>query len=159
MLQVRFTFMQKNLLFPNRFKKLFGWCFYLLFLIGGYLYFTDNMEHLRIQIPNFFGMEGLFIEKGFWIKNYIIDELFTLLIILFGIIHCFSKEKVEDELINTLRIGALTWSFYVNYLLVGIATLIFYDEYYFTFMVANIFTLLILFNLRFHNQLGKHYRS
>ena len=151
--------MKINFLFPNRFKRLTGFCFYLLLLLGGSLFFTDNMDFLSIKVPNFFGMEGLFIEKGFWIKNAVLDELFTVLIIIFGIIHSFSKEKIEDELIIKIRSDAMMWAFYFNYIIVLVSTLILFDTYYLKFMVINIFSLIIFFNLRYHYKLRKHYRS
>ena len=117
------------------------------------------MDFLSIKVPNFFGMEGLFIEKGFWIKNAVLDELFTVLIITFGIIHSFSKEKIEDELIIKIRSDAMMWAFYFNYIIVLVSTLILFDTYYLKFMVINIFSLIIFFNLRYHYKLRKHYRS
>ncbi len=112
----------KNYLFPNRFKNLSGWVFYLSLIIGFILWNTDAFDnYLVIPVPDLFGTvgtDGLFDRGSGWMKNGVLDELFTVLIIVSGLIHSFSKEKVEDELIGKLRLDSLIWSLYINYGLV-----------------------------------------
>ncbi len=150
----------KNYLFSNRFKTLSGWVFYLSLIIGFILWISDTFDdNLVISVPDLFGTSGLFDGGSGWIKNGVLDELFTVLIIISGLIHSFSKEKVEDELIGKLRLDSLIWSLYVNYGLVILATLLIYDMMYFNVLIFNLFTIILFFNLRLRFNLHKHYAS
>ncbi|WP_297764628.1 hypothetical protein [uncultured Muriicola sp.] len=150
----------KNYLFPNRFKTLSGWVFYLSLITGFILWNTDAFDnYLVIPVPDLFGTDGLFDRGSGWMKNGVLDELFTVLIIVSGLIHSFSKEKVEDELIGKLRLDSLIWSLYINYGLVIIATLLIYDIIYFNVLIFNLFTVILFFNLRLRFSLYKHYAS
>ncbi len=61
----------------------------------------------------------------------------------------FSREKIEDEIIGQLRLEALQWSVYVNYLVLAIAIVMLYNEAFFDVMVYNMFTVLVVFIARF----------
>ena len=150
----------KNYLFPNRYKTLSGWVFYISLIIGSALWITDAFDHyLVISVPDLFGTDSLFDGGSGWMKNGILDELFTVLIIISGLIHSFSKEKTEDELISKLRLDSLIWSLYINYGLVILATLLIYDIMYFNVLIFNLFTIILFFNLRLRFNLHKHYTS
>jgi hypothetical protein len=92
-------------------------------------------------------------KNGIWIENGILDGLITVVLIISGIIHSFSKEKMEDEYISSIRLQALTWSIYVNYSLVLIATLTIFGIDYLHVMIIHLFSLIILFNIRFQLKL------
>ena len=98
-------------------------------------------------------------KNGIWIENGILDELITVVLIISGIIHSFSKEKMEDEYISSIRLQALTWSIYVNYSLVLIATLTIFGIDYLHVMIIHLFSLIILFNVRFQLKLRTYYKS
>ena len=150
----------KNYLFSNRYKTLSGWVFYISLIIGSILWITDAFDHyLVISVPDLFGTDSLFDTGNGWMKNGILDELFTVLIIISGLIHSFSKEKTEDELISKLRLDSLIWSLYINYGLVILATLLIYDIMYFNVLIFNLFTIILFFNLRLRFNLHKHYTS
>jgi hypothetical protein len=150
----------KNYLFPNRFKTLSGWVFYISLLTGFVLWISDTFDHyLVIPVPDLFGTDGLLNGGSGWMKNGILDELFTVFIIVSGLIHSFAKEKVEDELIGKLRLDSLIWSLYINYGLVILATLLIYDFMYFNVLIFNLFTVILFFNLRLRVNLHKHYAS
>jgi uncharacterized membrane protein YbhN (UPF0104 family) len=133
----------KSILFPYRYKKISGLVFYLTTLVGAIIYFTD------------FEFDSNFV----WIENGILDELITVVLIISGIIHSFSKEKMEDEYISSIRLQALTWSIYVNYSLVLIATLTIFGIDYLHVMIIHLFSLIILFNIRFQLKLRTYYKS
>jgi hypothetical protein len=95
---------------------------------------------------------------GMWIENGIFDELITIVLIISGIIHSFSREKTEDEYISSIRLQALTWSIFVNYGLVLMATLLIFGMAYFHVMIIHLFSLIILFNLRFQYKLRAYYK-
>ncbi len=153
----------EKLLFPHRYQRISGILFYSALLLGGWLYVCQRLEDLAwltFTVPNIFRSGGtLFGENGFWITNNISDELLTILLILSGVVHSFSAERVEDELTGKLRMEALTWSMWVNYGLLLLATLLVFGITYWHVMVFQMFNLLILFNLRLRYQLYKHYRG
>jgi len=150
----------KNYLFPARFKHISGLIFYLTTLIGTVVYISDvNMDDLLVmRIPALIN-EPIFTDNmGMWIENGIFDELITIVLIISGIIHSFSREKTEDEYISIIRLQALTWSIFVNYGLVLMATLLIFGMAYFHVMIIHLFSLIILFNLRFQYKLRAYYK-
>ncbi|NNK21533.1 MAG: hypothetical protein HKP07_09500 [Flavobacteriaceae bacterium] len=150
----------KNYLFPYRLKVISGWIFYLALIIGFYLWITDGFDEvLVVSVPDLFGTDSMFSSGNGWMKNSILDELFTVLVIISGIIHSFSREKIEDELISKLRLDSLIWSLYVNYTVVILATLLIYDIMYFNVLIFNLFTIILFFNLKLRFSLYKHYKS
>ncbi len=150
----------KNYLFPNRFKAVSGWVFYLSLIIGLYLWFTDQFDDLLVvTVPDLFGTDDFLRPNGIWVQNGILDELLTIVIIVSGLIHSFSREKMEDELISKLRLDSLIWSLYVNYAIMILATLLIFGLAYFHILVFNLFTIILFFNLRLRFALRKHYAS
>jgi hypothetical protein len=151
----------KSILFPHRYKKVSGFVFYLTTLIGAIIYLTDFEfdSNFVMKIPALI-YDPIFGNKnGIWIENGILDELITVVLIISGIIHSFSKERMEDEYISSIRLQALTWSIYVNYSLVLLATLLIFGMAYFHVMIIHLFSLIILFNLRFQLKLRSYYKS
>ena len=112
-----------NYLFKNKWKRISGWIFYLSIPIGIYLLFTDKFEVLmRIKVLSFDSIftppktENIIGSLGFrWIENGFLDEILTFIIIVSGIVHSFSKERIEDELISKIRMDSLVMSLYINY--------------------------------------------
>ncbi|MEY3321685.1 MAG: hypothetical protein RLZZ417_1268 [Bacteroidota bacterium] len=148
-------------LFPSRFKNISGLIFYLTNMIGVVVYFSGVSldELLVIKVPAIINEPIFTNNKGIWIENGILDELITVVLIISGIIHSFSREKMEDEYISSIRLQALTWSIYVNYSLVILATLLIFEMAYFHVMVIHLFSLIFLFNLRFQLKLRAYYKS
>ena len=148
-------------LFPSRFKNISGLSFYLTNMIGVVVYFSGVSldELLVIKVPAIINEPIFTNNKGIWIENGILDELITVVLIISGIIHSFSREKMEDEYISSIRLQALTWSIYVNYSLVILATLLIFEMAYFHVMVIHLFSLIFLFNLRFQLKLRAYYKS
>ena len=148
-------------LFPSRFKNISGLIFYLTNMIGVVVYFSGVSldELLVIKVPAIINEPIFTNNKGIWIENGILYELITVVLIISGIIHSFSREKMEDEYISSIRLQALTWSIYVNYSLVLLATLLIFEMAYFHVMVIHLFSLIFLFNLRFQLKLRAYYKS
>jgi hypothetical protein len=67
----------------------------------------------------------------------------------------FSKEKIEDEYIASIRMNALVWAVFVNYSLLIVAFIFIYDLSFLNVMAYNMFTVLLLFIIRFHYLLFK----
>jgi hypothetical protein len=153
-------------LFSNKWKKLSGWIFYLSILIGVYLLFTDRFEDwFRIKVFSILSYDSIFSNInhesfGFkWIENGFLDEILTLIIVISGIIHSFSKEEIEDELISKIRMDSLVLSLYINYGVLLFFNFFVYYLSYFYVMVFHLFGILILFNLIFKYKINKHYQS
>jgi hypothetical protein len=130
-------------------------------MIGAVVYISDiNMDDLLVmKVPALINDPIFTNNKGIWIENGLFDELITIVLIISGIIHSFSKEKMEDEYISSIRLQALTWSIYVNYSLVLLATLLVFGLAYFHVMIIHLFSLIILFNIRFQLKLRSYYKS
>ena len=97
-------------LFSNKFKKISGVIYYLSIPIGLFLFLTERIQDIFVvNVFSIFSYEWIGSEpKGFgWTENGLGDEIFTLLIIISGLVNSFSKEKIEDELISRIRLESL----------------------------------------------------
>lgn len=150
-----------TILFPNRYKTIAGLVLYLTTLAGVIVYFSgfEFDHHVVIKIPAIIYDPVFSKKQGIWIENGILDELLTIILIISGIIHSFSEEKTEDEYIASIRLQALTWSIYVNYSLVLVATVTIFGMAYFHVMIIHLFSLIILFNIRFQFKLRAYYKT
>ncbi len=149
-------------LFSNKFKKTSGVVFYLSILVGLFLLLTDRIQDIFVvNVFSIFSYEWFGSEpKGFgWIENGVGDEIFTLLIIVSGLINSFSKEKIEDELISRIRLESLSLSLFISYGLIIISTFLVFNINYMYVLVFNLFLIILLFNLIFKFRLFKHYNS
>lgn len=144
--------MYTNLLLPNWYKKL-GW--FLLIpatLLGLALIFTD-FEGLAINARVFavFNDEFLGKRQSFsFISTNITNTIVGVLFIIGSLLVAFSKEKNEDEYIANLRQSSLLWAVLVNYLLLLLAFLFIYGTSFLNVMIYNMFTVLIIFIVRFN---------
>ncbi len=97
--------------------------------------------------------------KSQWLKFVEANLTSTLagaLFIASAILVAFSKEKQEDEFIAKLRLSSLLWAVCVNYILLLLSFLFVYGVAFLTVMVYNMFTVLILFIIRFNYLLYKN---
>lgn len=150
--------MSYKLLLPNKYKKL-GW--YLMIpaaIVGLYLSFSNfngfeiNGKMFALFSDKDLGKSQFFsiVETDF--TNTIVGVLFIIGALLVG----FSKEKNEDEFIANLRLSSLLWAVLVNYLLLLLCFLFIYDFAFLNVMVYNMFTVLIIFIIRFNYILYKN---
>jgi len=152
-----------NYLFNYKYKKISGWIFYLLIPVGLFLLLTERIQD--IFVVNVFSIfsyeEWIGSERtGFgWIENGLGDEVFTLLIIVSGIVNSFSSEKIEDELISRIRLESLSLSLFISFGLIIISTFLVYNLNYMYVLISNLFLIILLFNLIFKFRLYKHYNS
>jgi hypothetical protein len=154
----------KTYLLPSKFLVPSGIIFYASVLLGVlFIVFPDLSQNLSIElsVPNFFWKDAynLLVEKSFWIKNNIIDELLTLLIVGSGLIHLFSKEKQEDEFIMQLRFHAMKWSYLLNFTVLAIGSLLVYGLPYFNVMLFCLFSQLVCYHLVFRIFVLQHLRK
>ena len=151
-----------NYLFNYKYKKISGWIFYLLIPVGLFLLLTERIQDIFVvNVFSIFSYEWIGSERtGFgWIENGLGDEIFTLLIIVSGLINSFSKEKIEDELISKIRLESLSLSLFISFGLIIVSTFLVYNITYMYVLVFNLFLILFLFNLLFKFRLFKHYNS
>ena len=149
-------------LFSNKFKKTSGVVFYLSILVGLFLLLTDKIRDIFVvNVFSIFSYEWIGSERtGFgWIENGLGDEIFTLLIIVSGLINSFSKEKIEDELISRIRLESLSLSLFISFGLIIISTFLVFNINYMYVLVFNLFLIILLFNLTLKFRLFKHYNS
>ena len=151
-----------NYLFNYKYKKISGWIFYLSIPIGLFLLWNDRIHDVFVvNVFSIFSYEWIGSERtGFgWIENGLGDEIFTLLIIVSGLINSFSKEKIEDELISRIRLESLSLSLFISFGLIIISTFLVFNINYMYVLVFNLFLIILLFNLIFKFRLFKHYKS
>ena len=149
-------------LFSNKFKKISGVVFYLSIPVGLFLMLTERIQDIFVvNVFSIFSYEWVGSEPtGFgWIENGLGDEVFTLLIIVSGLINSFSKEKIEDELISRTRLESLSLSLFISFGLIIVSTFLVYSINYMYVLVSNLFLIILLFNLIFKFRLSKHYNS
>lgn len=153
--------MSPKLLLPNRYKKI-GWIILvpatLLGLILAYNEFGADWLWARVfSIAN----EGTELHYKYFsfrntnITNTVIGSLF----ITGAMLVSFSKEKNEDEYIAELRLSSLLWAVCVSYILLLAAFLLVYGTPFLDVMVYNMFTVLIIFIIRFNYLLYKNSKT
>ncbi len=89
-----------------------------------------------------------------WTENFL-DEILSIGVIVGLIIVGFSKLKVEDEYIAVIRLEALQWGVYANYMVLVCCIIFVYFTDFLSVMMYNMFTPLLIFVLRFYWLLWK----
>ncbi|MBW0177216.1 hypothetical protein [Sediminibacterium sp.] len=135
--------MKQIKLFPHSFQRI-GWILLAPFLALGIanMFFEYNASWLQFKLVKSNGLE-------FFSSHNFTDELAAVGLIISLIFIAFSKEKIEDEAIQFFRLEALQWAVYANYLVLIISILVVYGSTFFQVMTYNMFTVLIIFILRF----------
>ena len=151
--------MKTNFLFPHKFR-LIGWIILIPSVVLGYMViFNDfefsflNIKVLSLLPTGFDATPGITpITSPLWeiINNNFTQELAGILFIISTIFVAFSKEKKEDEYIAKIRLESLLWATYATFVIHILCLLFFYDFTYFRSMIINMFTLLIVFIVRYN---------
>ncbi len=146
--------MKLNYLFPHLYKRI-GIALIIPLLILGW--FTINYdiepEFLDFNVPAIF-VDEIFGEKFMFgmTENNLLNELLGIALIFSFLMAAFSKEKQEDELIQKIRLDSLVWATYVNYTVLLFSIVFVYGISFFWVMIANMFTILLFFIIRFNLQ-------
>ncbi|MCW5516285.1 hypothetical protein [Muriicola sp. Z0-33] len=147
--------MATKYLFASRYKTI-GLIILIPSVILGLYTLINEWEPLFLDIPVF----GLFVDdftnsESFTgvIDNNILNEILGILIIISSLFVAFSREKDEDELITKIRLESLVWATYWNYGILILSFLLVYDISFYWVMVFNMFTILILFIVKFNLKL------
>ena len=124
--------MKTTLLLPNGFKKI-GWAIFVpAFLLGCSICF------FRETVMNNIAIIGT-----------VVGALFI----------GFSREKIEDEMIQHIRLNALMAAMWINYLLLIVVSLSIYNINYLTVMACGMATPLVIFLLVYHFNLYRLNRN
>lgn len=135
--------MSNKLLLPSYYKVI-GWISLLVFAaLGAAVIFKE------FKIPGFQlytnNNQGLLDFNDYNLTN----ELALIGTILSLLSIAFSKEKNEDEYISYLRLKSWQWSVLISYLILIVISLCFYGTTFFGVIFYNIFTILIVFIIKF----------
>ena len=134
--------MRSKFLLPSRFKWI-GIILFIPFLILGILSRYQDFQLSFLDYSK--GGKDLFSAN----QNYT-DELAITGLIISLLMIAFSREKQEDEFIYHNRLESWEWAVLINFLLLLIASWIFYDEAFIDVMMYNLLTPLIIFIVRFN---------
>ena len=133
--------MKTILLLPNGFKKI-GWAIFVpAFLLGcSICFFGENFDRwlFRETVMNNIAIIGT-----------VVGALFI----------GFSREKIEDEMIQHIRLNALMAAMWINYLLLIVVSLSIYNINYLTVMACGMATPLVIFLLVYHFNLYRLNRN
>lgn len=139
-------------LLPNKFKAV-GWLILLPTTILGLMviYFDYSADWLDIQtfavVNQGFGQQTEFLTL---LETNLTNTILGSLFIIGALFVSFSKEKIEDEYIASLRLSSIMWAVLLNYLILLLSFLLVYGLSFLDIMMYNMFTILIIFILRFH---------
>jgi hypothetical protein len=157
--------MNSKLLLPHRFKTI-GWIILIPITILGIIAMANNFEPdwLDMRIFALFNDDLLFGGVGEsgnfkFIETNVTLTLIGALFIVGAMMVGFSKEKMEDEFIAKIRLSSLLWSVWVNYALLFLAFIFVYGMSFFDVMIFNMFTVLIIFIVRFNYILWRSSKS
>ena len=144
--------MKNKILLPNRFKRI-GWIILIpITIIGIVLIATDGLN-LGLNAKVFALVNTEFLSKSqffTFIKTDLTGTIVGILFIVGAILVGFSKEKNEDEYIGNLRQSSLLWAVLINYILLIFCLAFIYGSAFFSVMLYNMFTILIIFIARFN---------
>jgi len=149
--------MQTKLLLPRKFKNI-GWIIVALTLPLGIwiLWSGHEFDWLNIKWYNMFPSSFFKTNNETYYSNRnLTSTIVGVLFIIGSLMVGFSKEKIEDEYIASIRMNALVWAVFVNYSLLIVAFIFIYDLSFLNVMAYNMFTVLLLFIIRFHYLLFK----
>jgi heme/copper-type cytochrome/quinol oxidase subunit 2 len=144
--------MKARYLLPSGVKKP-GWVLFSIGLIAAILTPIIKPESLGVSIKVFAVVSDEFMGDIKWFhftSTNPIDEITLILLIIGGLFVAFAREKDEDEFIGKLRLESLVWATYINYSILLLAVLFVYEIAFLWIMLANMFTLLVFFIVRFH---------
>ncbi len=153
--------MKGNYLLPHSYRK-FGWVLFLITLVAGIVLVASDYE---LEWPQFHTLAiytDEILGSGSWfqiMETDLGDELISIGLIIGGILVGFSKERIEDEFIASIRLKSLVWATYVNYSVLLFATAFIYGMGFFNVMVFNMFTLLVIFIIKYQWSLYRFRKS
>jgi hypothetical protein len=148
--------MKTKFLLPHKFKRI-GIIILLStiamlvveWLTGGLLFLQDVpiIAVVDTGMPLSFQAENDYFVR---IQDDIRFELYSVFAIIGGIFLAFSKQRIEDEYISKIRLESLVWATYLHFILLILSILAVYGIGFLNVLFINVFSVLILFNIRFY---------
>jgi hypothetical protein len=145
-----------NLLLPYRWKYV-GW---LLTLSGMFLTILYSWFNFRFVI-HAFAVYSSFLETKMFtsIRTNFSDELIMIMLICgLGLI-IFSREKVEHEYLNSIRINSLAKALITNIVFLILSILFIFGSAFINILVINVFSFPLLYLLFFYYRKWKEKNS
>lgn len=153
--------MTTKLLLPSKYKTI-GWVILIPAAIMGIVISFTGYEAnwFSAKVLSIFN-DPIFGKKEYFsfVQTDITNTVVGILFILGGLLVSFSKEKNEDEYISRLRLSSLLWAVAVSYLLLLFAFAFVYGTAFLNVMIYNMFTVLIIFIIRFNYILYKNTKT
>lgn len=146
------------MLLSNKFKVV-GWFILVPTTFLGLFLTINGFDVSWLKLKVFAFSSSQILEKRTFfevIETDLTNTLVGVFFILGALMVGFSKEKKEDEFIAKLRLSSLLWSVWVSYLLLLLSFVFVYGSDFFSVMVYNMFTVMIVFILRFNLILYKN---
>ena len=134
--------------------KILGWVLTVpAFIAGVYYMASEQPEALSVALPEW-------LSRFMWIESFmsstkpksisLLDELICIALMLGLLLLAFSREKVEDEWIQRVRLESFQWAILANSLLLMAFIIFTHGMPFLTVMVYNMFTPLLIFVARFY---------
>ena len=133
---------QNDWLFPNVFRRV-GWLIGILLLLLYLILYSKVGQNYYDSLQNWSNEKNWFGYTETVTNVFIIGPVISLILV------AFSREKQEDEMIQKLRLQALQWSVYANYLVLILCSLIFYWLDFLNVLIFNMYTVLVVFIIMF----------
>ena len=142
----------KNKLLLSKKYKLIGIIVLFPFVILGILnvYKDFQLSFLQLPLTDQYLNSFDFNDKNFTNEVALSGVIVGLLLI------AFSREKMEDEFINKIRLESWQWAVLINYILLLFANWLIYGTEFLQVMLYNMLTILIIFIIRFHWSLSRY---
>lgn len=156
--------METRFLLPNRFK-LIGWILLIpSSVLGLFVIFGDfSLSFLEFKVFTIFsdGLNPLGEGSNAFgcIEENLTATIVGILFLVGALMVTLAREKNEDEFISKKRLESLLWATILNYLILLFCFMFFYEFGFFYVMILNMFTILILFIIRFNYVLYKSSKS
>ena len=148
--------MKSKFLLPNK-LRIIGWILLIPSMILGYLVLFNDFEFSFLNIKvlslfpsSFFGPPSGGSKLWSITSDNFTQEFAGILFIISAMFVAFSRERNEDEYIAKIRLESLLWATYITFAIQILCLLFFYDFTFLTSMIVNIFTLLIVFIVRYN---------
>jgi len=155
------SYMLYKALLPHQFKRI-GWCilipatiFGIILIVNGFDKWPFVLKVFAIYGEEIFGKSHSFTFMRADITNTLAGALF----IIGGLLVGFSKEKNEDEFISNLRLSSLLWAVVTNYIVLLFCLVFVYGPPFLNVMLYNMFTILIIFIVRFNYVLYRNLKA
>jgi small-conductance mechanosensitive channel len=146
--------MKRSYLFPNNFKKI-GYAIAIPFALILILHIC-KVPYLNFDFKTFGIISTSGIMEDVWFTATSTDFQATIVpvILIIGLLFiAFSKEKIEDEMIEKIREQSLVWAVIINSIILVLAILLIYGLPYLYLLIIQIFSVLILFIAKFNVEL------